>query len=186
MADENIIVNEDGTRTDEAGVNIANSETLSETDRKCPNCGGTMDFDPESGNLFQTYASAVAENAMVDYVRKCISVLPPSGRIASLDAPAPGTDPEGNVTYAEIIPDDFSKNPEQLFIKKETITEVRDALQMITDRERTYLHYRYGFMDDLPHDQTETAAHFHLSLSRAKSTERAALDNVRLELPWWY
>ena len=143
-------------------------------------------FDPESGNLFQTYASAVAENAIYDYVRKCISALPPSGRILSLDAPAPGTDPENNVTYAEIIPDDFSKNPEQLFIKKETITEVRDALQMITERERTYLHYRYGFMDDLPHDQTETAAHFHLSLSRAKSTESTALDNVRLELPWWY
>ena len=55
MADENIIVNEDGTRTDEAGVNITNSETLSETDRKCPNCGGTMDFDPESGKLHCPY-----------------------------------------------------------------------------------------------------------------------------------
>ena len=43
MADENIIVNEDGTRTDEQGVNIAGAETLSETDRKCPNCGGTGD-----------------------------------------------------------------------------------------------------------------------------------------------
>ena len=143
-------------------------------------------FDLKSGNLFQTYASAVAENAMLDYVRKCISALPASGKITSLDAPAPGTEPEDNVTYAEIIPDDFSKNPEQLFIKKETITEVRDALKMITERERTYLHYRYGFVDDLPHDQAETAAHVHLSLSRARSTERIALENVRLELPWWY
>ena len=55
MADENIIVNEDGTRSDENGVNIAGAETLSETDRKCPNCGGTMDFDPESGKLHCPY-----------------------------------------------------------------------------------------------------------------------------------
>ena len=55
MADENIIIKEDGSRTDEQGINISNSETLSETDRKCPNCGGTMDFDPESGKLHCPY-----------------------------------------------------------------------------------------------------------------------------------
>lgn len=68
MADENIIVNEDGTRTDEQGVNIAGAETLSETDRKCPNCGGTMDFDPENGKLHCPYCDYLeiipqAENA---------------------------------------------------------------------------------------------------------------------------
>ena len=33
---------------------------------------------------------------------------------------------------------------------------------------------------------TETAKRFHLSESRAKKTEAQALDNVWLELPWWY
>ncbi len=37
---------------------------------------------------------------------------------------------------------------------------------MISDRERACLHYRYGFVDELQHDQSETAAHFHLSTSR--------------------
>ena len=110
-------------------------------------------YDPETGNLFLTYAQTITENAMLDYVRKCASALPASGSILSLDAPPPGYESEANITYADIIPDDYSKSPEQLFIKKETITEVRDALQMITERERTYLHYRYGFVDDLPHDQ---------------------------------
>jgi len=55
---------------------------------------------------------------------------------------------------------------------------------MISLRESTYLRYRYGFDDDLLHDREETAAHFHLSESRARSIERTALDNVRLELPW--
>ena len=141
-------------------------------------------YDPESGNLFQTYVSAVSENAMLDYIRKCVSALPESGQITSLDAPLPGSEPNEQVTYADILPDDFTRNPEQIFIRKETILEVREALQMIASRERAYLHFRYGFTDDIEHDQAETAVHFHLSLSRARSTERTALNHVRLKLPW--
>ena len=51
MASENIIYNADGSKTDESGIQIKDASTLSETDKKCPNCGGTMDFDPESGML---------------------------------------------------------------------------------------------------------------------------------------
>ena len=109
--------------------------------------------------------------------------IPASGSILSLDAPPPGFDSEANVTYADILPDDYSKNPEQLFIRIETITEVRNALGEISDRERAYLHYRFGFLDYVLHDQSETAAHFHLSLSRARHTEKAALNNVRRALP---
>ena len=36
------------------------------------------------------------------------------------------------------------------------------------------------------HPLTETARHFNLSESRAKKVEALALDNVWLELPWWY
>mgnify|MGYP002624214419 CR=1 FL=1 len=140
-------------------------------------------YNQETGNLFLTYAQAIAENAMLDYVRKCASAIPASGTILSLDASPPGFDSEANITYADILPDDYSKNPEQLFIRKETITEVRNALGEISDRKRAYLHYRYGFVDDMSHDQTETASHFHLSLSRARHTEKAALNNVRRALP---
>ena len=46
--------------------------------------------------------------------------------------------------------------------------------------------YRFGFEDDMEHPLNETAKHFHLSESRARSTEALVLDNVWLELPWWY
>ena len=144
---------------------------------------GIKTYDPETGNLFLTYAQAIAENAILDYVRRCASAIPASGSILSLDALPPGFDSEANVSYADIIPDDYSKNPEQLFIRKETITEVRNALGKISARERAYLHYRFGFLDYVLHDQSETAAHFHLSLSRARHTEKAALNNVRRALP---
>jgi RNA polymerase primary sigma factor/RNA polymerase sporulation-specific sigma factor len=37
----------------------------------------------------------------------------------------------------------------------------------------------------MEHPLNETAKHFRLSESRAKSTEKLALDHVKMELPWW-
>ena len=71
----------------------------------------------------------------------------------------------------------------RLFIRKETITEVRNVLGEISDRERAHLHYRFGFLDYVLLDQSETAAHFHLSLNRARHAEKAALNIVRRALP---
>ena len=60
------------------------------------------------------------------------------------------------------------------------------ALGRIEPRQRGYIEYRFGFDDeDTERTLTQTARHFHLSESRARMTERQALDDVRLELPWW-
>ena len=84
------------------------------------------------------------------------------------------------------IADPTRQTPEQIYLAKERIYDLYHALYMIEDRDEQYLRYRYGFDDDMEHPLTETAKHFHLSESRAKSTEALALDNVWLELPWWY
>ena len=141
-------------------------------------------FRPEKGNLFQTYASRVSENAMMDYIRKCASAIPSTGQMLSLDV-EPNNDQDNNESsFYDRLFSEYTKTPEQICIEKETYEEIRHALNMISLRESTYLRYRYGFDDDLLHDREETAAHFHLSESRARSIERTALDNVRLELPW--
>ena len=85
-------------------------------------------------------------------------------------------------TYADILINEYAASPEQLYIKKETILEVREVLWMISDREREYLFFRYGFIDDVEHDRTETAFHFHLSVSRAKSLEAAGLRHCKRQL----
>lgn len=36
-------------------------ETLEKTDKKCPSCGGTLDFDPKSGELLCTYCGAIVD-----------------------------------------------------------------------------------------------------------------------------
>ena len=138
-------------------------------------------YRPKEGIQFQTYASAVTRHAMLDYIRKCKSDIPESGPIISLDNTPPGLDTT-SVTYVDILINEYAASPEQLYIKKETILEVREVLWMISDREREYLFFRYGFIDDVEHDRTETAFHFHLSVSRAKSLEAAGLRHCKRRL----
>ena len=141
-------------------------------------------FLPDKGNLFQTYASRVSENAMMDYVRKCASAVPSTGQMLSLDI-EPYNDPDNDESsFYDRLFSEYTKTPEQIYIEKETYEEVHHALDMISPRERTYLRYRYGFDDDLLHDRIETAVHFHLSDSRAKSIEQTALHCFREELHW--
>lgn len=141
-------------------------------------------YNPDTGNKFLTYAAPAIRNAMVDYIRKWNPTFEAKnlGSIVRLDEVVK----DENKGKHEFIADSKAKNPEQIYIAKETHEEIHTALQRIDRRERAYLWYRFGFEDDIYHPLNETAKHFHLSESRAKSTEELALDNVWLELPWWY
>ena len=103
-------------------------------------------YRPSKGIQFQTYASAVTQHAMLDYIRKCTSDIPESGPIISLDTAPPGFDPTIEFTYADILINEYAASPEQLYIKKETILEVREVLWMISDREREYLFFATGLL----------------------------------------
>ena len=141
-------------------------------------------YNPDTGNKFLTYAAPAIRNAMVDYIRRWNPTFEAKnlGNIIRLDDVVK----DENKGKHEFIADSRVKNPEQIYIAKETHEEIHTALQQIDRRERAYLWYRFGFEDDVYHPLNETAKHFHLSESRAKSTEELALDNVWLELPWWY
>lgn len=138
-------------------------------------------FAPDSGNLFLTYASPAIRNAMLDYIRAQSSSFEAKNLndMVSLD------DDKTRSDFHDLA-DPTRQTPEQIYLARERMDELHHALSAIADREETYLRYRFGFDDDTEHPLTETAKHFHLSLSRAKSTEAVALDNVWLELPWWY
>ena len=141
-------------------------------------------YRPDTGNKFLTYAAPAIRNAMVDYIRRWNPTFEAKnlGSIIRLDEVVK----DENKGKHEFIADSRAKNPEQIYIAKETYEEIHTALQRIDLRERTYLWYRFGFEDDIDHPLNETAKHFHLSESRARSTEALALDNVWLELPWWF
>ena len=141
-------------------------------------------YNPDSGNLFLTYAAPAIRNAMIDYIRsQNVSFEAKNlNSIISLDELAK----DEVRSRHNFIADPTCQTPEQIYLAQERIDDIHHALYMIEDREEQYLRYRFGFDDDMEHPLTETAKHFHLSESRAKKTEALALDNVWLELPWWY
>lgn len=149
-------------------------------------------FDAGRGSKFLTYAAPSIRNAMLDLIRAGFSqfeqqlVDDKAGlgfRFVRLDEILSD---EERMQRIEAIADPLAKSPERIVIEQETYRELYEALNRLSPREQTYLLYRYGFTDAMEHPLIGTALHFHLSESRAKRTEETAMDNLWLELPWWF
>ena len=149
-------------------------------------------FDPARKLKFLTYAAPFIRNAMTDLVRDAFSryeqrmVDCENGlglQKVRLDEVLPG---EERLLRMEAVADIAAKSPEQVYEERETLRELYEGLGQISEREQTYLLYRHGFTDDIGHTLIGTAIHFHLSENRAKKLEGEAMDNLWLELPWWF
>ena len=149
-------------------------------------------FDPARKLKFLTYAAPFIRNAMTDLVRDAFSryeqrmVDSENGlglQKVRLDEVLPGKE---RLLRMEAVADIAAKSPEQVYEERETLRELYEGLGKISEREQTYLLYRHGFTDDIGHTLIGTAIHFHLSEKRAKKLEGEAMDNLWLELPWWF
>lgn len=149
-------------------------------------------FDSSKGIKFLTYAAPSIKNAMTDLVRSAFAqyeqrMTDPKDGLAfqeiRLDEVLPGDE---RMLRIEAIANPTAKSPEQIYIDQETMRELYEALEKLSDREQVYLLYRYGFTDDTEHTLIGTAIHFSLRESRAKKLEEEAMDNLWLELPWWF
>ena len=154
-------------------------------------------FDPARKLKFLTYAAPAIKNAMLDLVHTAqmsfeyrMATAKVQDGVESLglervhlDEILPGDE---RLLRIEAIADPYALSPEEAFIKAETLWELYAALNKLEPREQTYLLYRFGFTDDIEHTLIGTAIHFHLSESRAKKLEDKAMDNLWLELPWWF
>ena len=149
-------------------------------------------FDGSKGIKFLTYAAPSIRNAMTDLIRTARAQY--EQRMTDtkdglgfqkiwLDDVLPDKE---RMLRIEAIANPIAKSPEQIYIEQETMRELYEGLRRISKREQIYLLYRFGFEDDMEHPLVGTALPFPLSESRARSTEALALDNLWLELPWWY
>lgn len=131
-------------------------------------------FDESSNTAFLAYSKSAIKNAMTDMVRKHLS----STR-SEITSPDGLMDTAGHQLLSAVWDGCCSKSPEQIIIKAETIREMYSALNRLTERERTYLLYRFGFTDGAEHSPSDMASLFSLSISRAKAIEAAALQKMR-------
>ena len=178
-------------------MNLGESElSIDKDDLEQEGCIGLLDaiprFDGSKGIKFLTYAAPSIRNAMTDLIRaefaqfeqKVVHGENELGiqiiRLEDVRSEEEQTQRIGAISHP------LARSPEEIYIKQEELSELYQALGMLSAREQTYLLYRFGFTDDMAHPLLGTALHFHLSESRAKRTEEQALDNLWLELPWWF
>ena len=150
-------------------------------------------FDAVRGMKFLTYAAPAIRNAMMDMVRDAFAAFEQRMvtedkdgicyQRVSLDDVLPG---EEQLRRIEAIADPYAMQPQSIMEEQESRRELYDGLKRLTQREQTYLLYRYGFTDGEEHPLIGTAIYFHLTKGRAKKTEEQAMDNLWLELPWWF
>lgn len=131
-------------------------------------------YDERVGVNFLTYAKPAIKNAMTDLVRKNLSST--CAEVKSLDKCIETGEQRLWEVLASAL---YSKTPESIILKAETVWEMYAALKCLECRERTYLTYRFGFEDEQEHSVSDTASHFSLSESRTKSVEKAAIQKLR-------
>ena len=135
-------------------------------------------YEPERKTLFLTYAGYWVRKYMTAYLDGIIAE-----DTLSLEELQ---EAEGEIA-ADLLGNGFALSPETIAIQRENNREFYRALNTISRRESAYLWYRYGFPNEAENrSRKDTAVHFHLTETRARTLEEKALDNVWLELPWWY
>lgn len=145
-------------------------------------------FDAGKGASFLAYAAPAIRNAMTDCMRTSLSQFERRLEIDGLQRVYLDDvlDAEEQMLRIEAVADPNTQTPEQGRLAPRAARRVVRRLDSLTAREQTWLLYRHGFADGKEHPLTAAANHFHLSAHRARALDAQALDNLRLELPWWY
>ena len=142
-------------------------------------------FDPTLEMKFLTFAGKLIYRSMLNAVialnatfeiaeqRKGIAIQNLNATIRE----------EDRLTLQETVADESDLSPEQQTIKAEVLRELYSGIEQLSERERCYVLYRYGFLDSEEHILTETAKHFHLSESRARGIEESALIHLQDSMP---
>ena len=112
----------------------------------------------QRGMKFLTYAAPAIRNAMMDMVRDAFTAFEQRMvtedkdgicyQRVSLDDVLPG---EEQLRRIEAIADPYAMQPQRILEEQESRRELYDALKRLSQREQTYLLYRYGFTDGEEH-----------------------------------
>ncbi len=99
-------------------------------------------YNPIIGR-FSTYASVVAQNAMLNVIRREKRRFEHQSANRTLTLLDENSD--GSFRPPAFLYDTYTMTPEQIVIRKETFEAVHHALNTVSVRNKTYLWYRFGF-----------------------------------------
>ncbi len=136
------------------------------------------EYDSEKGAQFITYAGTVIRSRLLDVLKKVYADRGITGAFVRLDQkPQDENTPEVEEPYIR----HFQKHPDVAFFQKEQRRVVRDAINLLSPRERKFVFYRFGFVDGEPMTMTEACRQFSLTETTAKALEASALRYIRRE-----
>ncbi len=142
-------------------------------------------FEPTLVMKFLTFAGKLTYRAMLDAIAAVMTTFEVASQrkgctLQNLNAPIRE---EERMKLEETVADRSHLSLEQRTMKNEVMRELYFAMDQLSERERCYVLYRYGFLDSGEHTLVETANHFHLSESRARGIEETALTHLRNSMP---
>ena len=132
-------------------------------------------YMPEKGR-FLTYAAVVVCTAMLDALRQ----THPEINTVSLEenqAAVEAMQSDNPVPSRDI----YHKSPEQLYLNKERLLALYDAMNRSSLRDAAWVRHRFGF-DGEPCALAAAARDYGLSISRARHIEKEALNHIRKNL----
>ena len=132
-------------------------------------------YMPEKGK-FLTYAAVVVRTAMLDAIRQThpeISVVSLEENQTTVEA--------AQFDNPALSQDIYRKSPEQLYLDKERMLALYDAMNRSSPRDAAWVRHRFGF-DGEPCALAAAARDYGLSISQARHIEKEALNHIRKNL----
>ena len=132
-------------------------------------------FQEDHGSKLATYAARCIENELLMYFRS----KKKSSREVSLYEPI-GTDKEGNqIQLMDIVEVDEKDVVEQLELRRQILKLYELIPDVLDEREKEILLFRYGLWNRKPITQREIAERLNISRSYVSSIEKRALLKLR-------
>lgn len=111
--------------------------------------------------------------------RQVKSIMDTLSAAKGVDSLATLVGDEDELTLEDMISDDGKGNPHDVFMKAESLAELKKALESLNDRDRQILIMRYGLQDDDPKTLGEVAEKLGLSRERVRQIEERAINLLR-------
>ena len=135
-------------------------------------------FDPEKDVQFVSFAGTVINSRLTDELKKAYADYAAAGAFFRFDKEL---DDEDRPAFEETHIHHFQLMPDVLYFKKEQRRMVREAINLLSPRQRFFILHRFGFLDGNAMTISEACRVFSLSEKTAKDLEAKAFEVIREE-----